>query len=867
MGASASIPTSSFKDNGDKAFSEGRYLDSILEYSYAINNEYALISNDIDIDIDEKIDDNIVYDNLEEINNRLRSRDILSKLFSNRSASFLLIDQPSKALADALSCIEIDSTWFKGYLRASNAYRVLEKNEESKISIFKAIALCPNDDNLLKIYDEIVRNENNNNDSISNKIYDRRSIGQVYTWGAGKKGCLGLGNEKHKSFPTIVDGLCEKHILDIAAGAMHSLCLTSSGDVFVFGNNSHNQLGLIDKEYVLTPTLLPRLVGIKVVAVACGSGHSIAVANDGKAFSWGIGKQGQLGLGNDINVKEPKLLSLNGVKSVSCGIAHSFFLLKDGNLFSCGLNSYGQLGLGLSEQCVLTPTEVKIVGVTNETISHISCGGGHTLLIMNNKVYGTGSNSCKQLGIDDVSDLYEFKLIIALTNVEAAFVACGEEFSSVISKSKLVYMWGLTVHDGQLESRSTPSLIRDFIDIESIHCSQKLILAISNGDVYSWGVVDDEMPNVGFGIDKTAVTKKPEKVKTFGKHKRIRSLACGRRHFIGITISAYAPYCVVTNGLEEGELTEVSCDKKLKFKLKSYDTNGEPLDSGGHVFRMTIKHEISDYDIKLKKLRAIDDTTKKNLEDDAFIDDNLDGTYDGFIKFLFAGKYSIKITLNELEIKNSPFDINCLPGKICAPSCISYYGKFADFDTLLMGTVKLICNSGDAMVFTVSCYDKYGNKCINTDNTSITVICDNDIENYISSETYEKASNGIFVCVLHAPKELGTYRVSVVVNGGNNHIRGSPYNLTVNELVINNDNNNTNSDDNQIQIIENTVKANDIVTNEEDKKIVTLTKMEITRQRGLDALRKKLNLIKFEKQKKIVKRVGGGFCISYSKEI
>ena len=305
------------------------------------------------------------------------------------------------------------------------------------------------------------------------------------------------------------------------------------------------------------------------------------------------------------------------------------------------------------------------------------------------------------------------------------------------------------------------------------------------------------------------------------------------------------------------------------------------MDSGGAIFRIRVDHEISDYDIKLRKLLAtdIDGQLKKKIDESTIIDDNFDGCYDGVISLFFSGVYSITITLNELEIQNSPYRVECMAGKISPLHSIAYFGKFADFKSLFneSGSVNLICNCDDGIVFTVSCYDKYGNKCTDIGNVSIIVECEwqdkdnNDAQNYFSSEEYSRGSNGIVPCVLHAPKETGTYRVSVYLinnhESSKNHIKGSPYNLTVNPKAL--------VDTAQIEsTIENAViteDTEDIIT-EEDKKIVALTKMEITRKRAIDCLRKKMNLIKFEKEMKrknkaCVRRVGGGFSITYSKEI
>ena len=62
--------------------------------------------------------------------------------------------------------------------------------------------------------------------------------GELYTWGSGDYGRLGHGTSEDQSLPTLVAGLLQAHIIDVACGAniedtsgAHTLALTDKGQV------------------------------------------------------------------------------------------------------------------------------------------------------------------------------------------------------------------------------------------------------------------------------------------------------------------------------------------------------------------------------------------------------------------------------------------------------------------------------------------------------------------------------------------------------------------------------------------------------------------------------------------------------------
>ena len=77
------------------------------------------------------------------------------------------------------------------------------------------------------------------------------------------------------------------------------------------------------------------------------------VSDGGDLYSWGLGTSGQLGLGKDesdcsmVEVHDAHKVDIKGnVRQAACGECHSLVCLDDGSVYSWGFGRYGQLGHG-----------------------------------------------------------------------------------------------------------------------------------------------------------------------------------------------------------------------------------------------------------------------------------------------------------------------------------------------------------------------------------------------------------------------------------------------------------------------------------------------------------------------------------------
>jgi hypothetical protein len=120
----------------------------------------------------------------------------------------------------------------------------------------------------------------------------------------------------------------------IAAGADYSLAVTSTGSLWVAGNNSAGQLGLGDQTYRSTWT---KTNLVDVVAVSTGTLQSFALQRDGSVWAAGANAHGTLGLGDrEIRVTWTKLNLPVGARALAGSNIRSVAILRDGTVWETG---------------------------------------------------------------------------------------------------------------------------------------------------------------------------------------------------------------------------------------------------------------------------------------------------------------------------------------------------------------------------------------------------------------------------------------------------------------------------------------------------------------------------------------------------
>eukprot|EP00924_Labyrinthula_sp_SR-Ha-C_P009114 maker-scaffold_2-snap-gene-13.48-mRNA-1 protein AED:0.41 eAED:0.44 QI:0/0/0/1/1/1/2/0/139 len=124
------------------------------------------------------------------------------------------------------------------------------------------------------------------------------------------------------SAPKLVEGL--ENIRQISCGAYHTLCSTVSA-VYSFGGNNYGQLGHGNFQDYFKPAEIKNFEGKYIESVVAGEGNSFVLLTDGKLFSFGYGKSGEIGNGSYENSSKPIQLVFEqdvSIKQISAGLNH-----------------------------------------------------------------------------------------------------------------------------------------------------------------------------------------------------------------------------------------------------------------------------------------------------------------------------------------------------------------------------------------------------------------------------------------------------------------------------------------------------------------------------------------------------------------
>jgi hypothetical protein len=293
----------------------------------------------------------------------------------------------------------------------------------------------------------------------SHTLYLGAGATTVTAWGMNTDGRLGVGDMSSPvNWAKTVQGIPVGVTVDaLSAGGTHSLIL-AGGQVYAAGSDRFGQLGQgavngankTSFTSVAIPSSTP-------VAVAAGGNHSLIVTASGKVFACGDNFYGQLAQpattassGTLVEVNFPGLSTK--IVSVAAGADHNLAVDENGGVWVWGRNSYGQLGKGTRTAAERIPS--KLVGVAARAVA---TGFSHSLILeTSGKVRGFGRNNCGQTGQSATSSVVLVPTLIAGLN-DIQLLAAGTDSSFAIDQAGQLRSWGYNAYGELLLGYTSPS--------------------------------------------------------------------------------------------------------------------------------------------------------------------------------------------------------------------------------------------------------------------------------------------------------------------------------------------------------------------------------------------------------------------------
>ncbi|WP_426058488.1 RCC1 domain-containing protein [Hymenobacter sp. B1770] len=337
--------------------------------------------------------------------------------------------------------------------------------------------------------------------------------GRLYAWGSNAAGQLGTGSNESHARPVAVSlppAFAKATWKQVAAGTSHSLALTADGHLLAWGHNATGQLGTGYRRSLTQPVEVPlplSAANSTWAYVAAGNGHTLALTADGRLYAWGNNDCGQLGNGSTMSTPVPVAVGPSRETAplrwahVSAGRSHTLAVTKEGRIYTWGSNRYGQLA---NDQTIVRtlPEPLQLPRrLARVAWAQVAAGDFHSLaLSTDGRLVAWGNNCAGQLG--DGSTTRQLQPVLVSmpqgsASAKWARIVSGGFHSLAYTTDNQLCTWGCNgfgqLGDGTTTNQQLPLPQDPALTAQTYPVSQSISTSSPGGGVEPLGLTDTQL--------------------------------------------------------------------------------------------------------------------------------------------------------------------------------------------------------------------------------------------------------------------------------------------------------------------------------------------------------------------------------------
>ncbi|KAI8832945.1 regulator of chromosome condensation 1/beta-lactamase-inhibitor protein II [Chytriomyces cf. hyalinus JEL632] len=293
-------------------------------------------------------------------------------------------------------------------------------------------------------------------------------------------------------------------LVKLVSGGMHTVALTSSGEVLSWG--AADFIGRIDSSKNWQPQLIS--FDSKIGDAVCGECFTAVIDNHGRIWAWGSFRntEGKEQFSSTTS-RQKTPINLEGSRgqvfvAIAAGESHLLALCSKGKVYGWGINSHGQLGWpsrpeGRQKLC----SRVRFVLPPNFQVRRIFAAGFSTFVQGSHsddhqtRIYACGGNGYGELGMGDFAIKWHLSEVESMRGQEIEDIKGGLQHTVLLRKDGSVWVAGRG-QNGQLGLGSGVEHVQVFTrldlpaKISSIACStsgSQTYLINDDGELFSCG--------------------------------------------------------------------------------------------------------------------------------------------------------------------------------------------------------------------------------------------------------------------------------------------------------------------------------------------------------------------------------------------